>query len=291
MQGGCRDRSCGDRDGLRSVTAVIWSPTARSRRRHPQRDIDRILALTSSRGIAVTRVFETHIHNDYISGGLALARETGAAYHVNGADEVACAGRDRRRRRDRVGNSFRVRVSPPPAIRSPTFPTRLRTPPPARWSAVFTGGSLLHGSTGRPGPARRRHAPGLAAAQHASARRLAAMLPGPGRGLSHPRVRQLLRGRSLPRVGRDRPSPRSSGQPGARPWTRTPTSLACWRAWKISGVLRPDGPANTAGPEAPDLMPCRRAPGTRSGGGSPQANGSSTCATAGRSRPGTCPDR
>src|ERR1700722_9028506 len=54
----------------------------------PQRDIDRVLALTASRGIAVTHVFETHIHNDYVTGGLALARATGAAYHVNAADPV-----------------------------------------------------------------------------------------------------------------------------------------------------------------------------------------------------------
>jgi glyoxylase-like metal-dependent hydrolase (beta-lactamase superfamily II) len=39
--------------------------------------------------VEVTGVFETHIHNDYVSGGLALAGETGAAYHVNGADDVA----------------------------------------------------------------------------------------------------------------------------------------------------------------------------------------------------------
>jgi hydroxyacylglutathione hydrolase len=37
----------------------------------PQRDIDRVLALAASRGIAVTHVFETHIHNDYVTGGLA----------------------------------------------------------------------------------------------------------------------------------------------------------------------------------------------------------------------------
>jgi hydroxyacylglutathione hydrolase len=55
----------------------------------PQRDIDRILALTEPRGLRVTHVFETHIHNDYVTGGLALARETGAAYHVNAADPVS----------------------------------------------------------------------------------------------------------------------------------------------------------------------------------------------------------
>src|ERR1700733_1362278 len=55
----------------------------------PQRDIDRVLAVAAARGVAVTHVFETHIHNDYLSGGLALARATGAAYHVNAADAVA----------------------------------------------------------------------------------------------------------------------------------------------------------------------------------------------------------
>src|ERR1700734_1562249 len=55
----------------------------------PQRDIDRVLALTAGRGNTATHVFETHIHNDYLTGGLVLARATGAAYHVNGADEVA----------------------------------------------------------------------------------------------------------------------------------------------------------------------------------------------------------
>ena len=54
----------------------------------PQRDIDRVLAVAASRGVRVTHVFETHVHNDYVTGGLALARVTGAAYHLNAADEV-----------------------------------------------------------------------------------------------------------------------------------------------------------------------------------------------------------
>ena len=55
----------------------------------PQRDIDRVLALAAGRGVRITHVFETHLHNDYVTGGLALARLTGAAYHVNAADPVA----------------------------------------------------------------------------------------------------------------------------------------------------------------------------------------------------------
>ena len=55
----------------------------------PQRDIDRVLALAEARGVEIMAVFETHLHNDYVTGGLALAWATGAAYHVNAEDEVA----------------------------------------------------------------------------------------------------------------------------------------------------------------------------------------------------------
>lgn len=40
----------------------------------PQRDIDRVLDLVEERGWQVTHVLETHVHNDYVSGGLELAR-------------------------------------------------------------------------------------------------------------------------------------------------------------------------------------------------------------------------
>ena len=55
----------------------------------PQRDIDRVLDLLDEHDVRLTHVFETHIHNDYVTGGLALAQATGAAYLVNGADEVS----------------------------------------------------------------------------------------------------------------------------------------------------------------------------------------------------------
>ena len=40
----------------------------------PQRDVDRFLDLVSSAGVAVRYVLETHVHNDYVSGGRELAR-------------------------------------------------------------------------------------------------------------------------------------------------------------------------------------------------------------------------
>ena len=54
----------------------------------PQRDTDRVIALAAEHGVRITHIAETHIHNDYLTGGPALAAATGAAYLVNAADPV-----------------------------------------------------------------------------------------------------------------------------------------------------------------------------------------------------------
>ena len=116
----------------------------------PQRDIDRILALAASLGVAVTHVFDTHLHNDYLSGGLALARATGAAYHVNVADRVAF---DRTGVRDRdvveVGPAMRVHVIATPGHTFTHLSYALEDAVTAGAAvAVFSGGSSC--CTGRP---------------------------------------------------------------------------------------------------------------------------------------------
>ena len=55
----------------------------------PQRDIDRVLAAADAAAVRITHVLETHIHNDYVTGGLALARAAGAGYVVAAAEEVS----------------------------------------------------------------------------------------------------------------------------------------------------------------------------------------------------------
>src|ERR1039457_4453692 len=57
----------------------------------PQRAIDRVLATAARRGVAITHVLETHIHNDYVSGGLALSRATGASYGIPAGEPVSFA--------------------------------------------------------------------------------------------------------------------------------------------------------------------------------------------------------
>jgi glyoxylase-like metal-dependent hydrolase (beta-lactamase superfamily II)/rhodanese-related sulfurtransferase len=141
----------------------------------PQRDIDRVVAVAESRGVRITHVFETHIHNDYVTGGFALASAVGAAYHVSADDRVSF---------DRIGVSdgdqievgqMRVLVIGTPGH---TFNhLSYAVEHAGRVVAVFTGGSLLNGSTGRTDLLGTQYSFELARAQHASARRLAAELP------------------------------------------------------------------------------------------------------------------
>ena len=144
----------------------------------PQRDIDRVLDLLEEHGVRLAAVFETHVHNDYVTGGLALAGATGAAYHLNGADEVAFE-RAPLHDGDTVSIGERMRVT---ALATPghTFTHLSYALADAATGAsvgVFTGGSLLYGATGRPDLFGPEHADTLARRQHASARRLAGLLP------------------------------------------------------------------------------------------------------------------
>src|SRR6266700_1347673 len=142
----------------------------------PQRDLDRVLALAEQHGVRITHVFETHIHNDYVTGGLALATATGAAYHVNADDPVTFA---RVPVRDgdaiQVAGTMRVRVLATPGHTFTHLAYVLEVD--AVPVGVFTGGSLLYGSTGRPDLLGPGDATTLARLQFGSARRLAAGLP------------------------------------------------------------------------------------------------------------------
>lgn len=138
----------------------------------PQRDIDRVLALAERAGVRITHVLETHIHNDYVTGGFALAAATGAAYHVNADDPVRF---ERVPTRDgdeiRVGASMVVRAVHTPGHTFTHLSYVLDGEPPM----VFSGGSLLYGSTGRPDLLGLDHARTLAGHQYRSARLLAAL--------------------------------------------------------------------------------------------------------------------
>ncbi|MFC9759577.1 rhodanese-like domain-containing protein [Streptomyces sp. NPDC056921] len=142
----------------------------------PPRDFDQVLAAAARRGVRITHVVETHIHNDYVTGGMELARVTGAAYLVPAGAHVSFA-------RVPVSDGDTVTVDAGLVLRAVATPGH--TPHHTAYVleeqgtavAAFTGGSLLIGTVGRPDLVEPRLTEELARAQHASAHRLAAELP------------------------------------------------------------------------------------------------------------------
>jgi hydroxyacylglutathione hydrolase len=219
----------------------------------PQRDLDRVLAAAAGAGVQITDVVETHIHNDYVSGGRALAEACGARYHVNVADDVAF-------RRHAVHPGERIQVSATLALRAVAAPghthTHLAYVLEERGApvAVFTGGSLLYGSTGRTDLLGPEHTLELAHAQWATAHRLAADLPDdtrmyPTHGFG-----------SFCSAGQ---SDVTSSSIGAER-RANPVLLQAEEAWVASMLAGLDawpayyarmGPANRAGEAAADLSP------------------------------------
>ncbi|EIE97349.1 MBL fold metallo-hydrolase [Saccharomonospora glauca] len=142
----------------------------------PQRDVDRILAAAGRRNARVALVLETHVHNDYVSGGLELSRLTGAEYALAAESPMAFPYRG-------LVDGETIEVSPRLRVRAVATPGHTfhhlsyvleSGEGPV---GVFTGGSLLYGTTGRTDLLGKQHSEELARHQHASARKLGELLP------------------------------------------------------------------------------------------------------------------
>lgn len=142
----------------------------------PQRDIDRMLDLARDNGVRITHVLETHLHNDYVTGGLELSRTVGAEYVVPTVDDV-----DYGRRAVDDGDIVDAGPIRLQALHTPghthhhvSYVLRDRA---GSTIGVFTGGSMLHGTTGRTDLVGPEHTDTLTHAQFHSVRRLAHELP------------------------------------------------------------------------------------------------------------------
>jgi hydroxyacylglutathione hydrolase len=141
----------------------------------PQRDTERVLEAAESAGVRIGAVAETHIHNDYVSGGRALATLTGADYLVAATDAV-----DFERVEVYDGQRFEVGDLVVEAVATPGHTAGhmayvLHVAGAA--VAAFTGGSMLFGSVGRTDLTSPEQTDGLTRAQFHSVRHLAASLP------------------------------------------------------------------------------------------------------------------
>ncbi len=139
----------------------------------PQRDIRPYVEAANRVGATIEYVFETHVHNDYVSGGRELA--------ALGAKVVAPASGNLEFPHIAVADGDTVNVGGTPlrALASPghTYEhTAYLAGSTENPSAAFTGGSMLMGSAGRSDLLGPEHVEALTRAQWESIHRLAAVL-------------------------------------------------------------------------------------------------------------------
>ncbi|TPV50449.1 MBL fold metallo-hydrolase [Pseudarthrobacter phenanthrenivorans] len=135
----------------------------------PQRDTDRVEKAVADAGVRITHVAETHIHNDYVTGGLQLARDHNAAYLVNAQDNVPY-----QRQPISDGDTVQVGRMTLKAVATPghTHHHLSYIVTDGERQAVFSGGSLLYGSVGRTDLVSEEDTVPLTHHQYASVRRL-----------------------------------------------------------------------------------------------------------------------
>ena len=223
----------------------------------PQRDIDRVLEVVEARGVKLEAVLETHVHNDYVTGGLALAERTGARYYVNAEDHVSFE-RTGVREGDTIEVGARLRLT---ALATPghtfTHLAYVLTDATADLSealAVFSGGSLLFGATGRPDLLGEEHTDALARHQHASAQRLAELLPDeaqvlPTHGFGSFCAATQSDAESST-IGEEKRANPALTQMEQQYVDDLLAGLGAWPAYYVHMA-----PANAAGPDAPSLAP------------------------------------
>ena len=140
----------------------------------PQRDIDRVEHLLAEHGLHLTHVVETHVHNDYVSGGLVLSQRHEAQYVVPGGVDLdyPCTQVD-------DGYTFEVGELTVRVLHTPGHTPHHKSYAVTRGDhpgAVFTGGSMLYGAVGRPDLIGPEATVGLAHDQWRSVRRIATEL-------------------------------------------------------------------------------------------------------------------
>ncbi|GJM23490.1 MAG: MBL fold hydrolase [Planctomycetota bacterium] len=117
----------------------------------PQRDVDGYLAAAEERGLRITHVIETHLHADFVSGHLELAKRTGATLHISHAADAAFAhGPLHEGDEIRVG-TVRLRVLETPGHTPESLCLLVSDDAaPDAPAKLLTGDTLFIGDVGRP---------------------------------------------------------------------------------------------------------------------------------------------
>ena len=133
----------------------------------PRRDVDVYLDTARDADVRITHILETHLHNDYVSGGRELAAATSAIHVIGAGADLAYEHRPLRHGDELGIGGLRVTVletpghTPEHVAYAVADPSRADDP-----QLLFTGGSLLVGAVGRTDLLGAEHAVSYAHAMH-----------------------------------------------------------------------------------------------------------------------------
>ncbi len=140
-----------------------------------QRDYNRWLSAADNANVTITHVFETHMHNDYVTGGYKMSQEINADYIVpenSGQQFEAVIAKDQ--------DTFTIGNIIVTALHTPGHTPHHMSyaVSDGQKSIVCTGGGLLYGTVGRTDLISESQTKQLTADQFESAHKLIETLPG-----------------------------------------------------------------------------------------------------------------
>lgn len=115
----------------------------------PLRDVDRYLVAAGERGWRFTASLDTHVHNDYLSGGPDLRAAVDSAFIVPANSRIAGADRELADGEEIAIGSLRLRAIHSPG-HTPEHLSYLLVDADGRLLALFSGGALMVGTMARP---------------------------------------------------------------------------------------------------------------------------------------------
>ncbi len=115
----------------------------------PQRDVRPVLAAARARDLRVTRVLETHVHNDYVSGALELRAAIGAMIAGPARAGYAFPFEPLAEGDELSLGTLRIVAAETPGHTPEHLSYLVYEEEAEEPTAVFTGGSLIVGSAGR----------------------------------------------------------------------------------------------------------------------------------------------
>ncbi len=111
-----------------------------------QRDYERWIDRAKQAGVTITHVFETHMHNDYLTGGYQLAKQIGAVYVVPIDSGIKFQAKEIADNEKIFAGNLKITgiFTPGHTDRHMSYMVQGEN-----LDCIFTGGSLLYGTVGR----------------------------------------------------------------------------------------------------------------------------------------------